>query len=429
MSEHTPSVVHLPYGERTLLLHLPPGSLVLARPPARALPDPAGALAAALDQPLGTLPLAELARGRPSACIVVSDLTRPVPNRLLLPGILERLGQAGIPDERIELLVATGTHRPQTPAEVAQLVGPELVRRCRVRNHDCRDGGALLALGTTSGGIPVAVDAGYWRAGLKVLTGFIEPHLMAGWSGGRKAVCPGICGLETTKAFHAAPLLAHPRAVNGVLEGNPVHEQALEAARLAGADFIVNVTLDEERRPTGIFAGELDQAHRAGVARARAECLAPFAGPADVAVTTCAGYPLDATLYQAIKGLAAALPVVRAGGALVMAASCQEGLGSPDFAQALADFTPQDFERALHRPGCYRFEQWQLQWLCRAARHARLLLVSERGPELAAAQANGWLQVCPTPAAALELAVRQAGTRVIAMPAGPYLLPWACQPE
>jgi len=423
------TVVELPFGKGTLPLALPAGALVLRLPPAVPLRQPRRALAAALDQPLGTPPLAELAAGRRRACIVICDITRPVPNRLLLPGLLSRLEGAGLPASRIHILIATGTHRPATPGEIIHLVGRTIARRYQVHNHRCQEADACELVGTTSRGIPVQVNRRYREADLRILTGFIEPHLMAGWSGGRKAICPGICSLQTIKGVHAPELLAHRLATNGSLDGNPVHEQLLEAARLAGADFIVNVTLDAQRRPTGIFAGDLDQAHRAGVAQARGECQVSLPWQADVVVTSCGGYPLDATLYQGAKGLAAALPVLRPGGCVVMAASCQEGIGSEDFRRALRQYTPEEFKWRLREPGFYLFEQWQLQAICQAALRARLFLVTTRNAELAEAQGNGWLAACDHIEEALARARRVAGGgRLAVMPAGPYLLP-RCQPR
>jgi len=412
----------LPFGKSPLPITVPREAQVLRLPPARRLADAVLAIATALDNPIGSPPLRQVARGKRTACIVISDFTRPVPNRLLLPPVLARLEAAGIPREGIEILVGTGTHRPQTAEEIAELLGPEIASSYRVRNHDCRAEAEHLFLGRTDRGMPVAVDAGYCRADLKLLTGLVEPHLMAGWSGGRKAVCPGICALETISAFHSAALLDDPRAANGVLEGNPVHQEALHAAGMAGADFTVNVTLDEERHLTGVFAGDLEAAHIAAVEHARAGCRVTVPAPADVVVTTSAGYPLDGTLYQATKGAVAAMPIVRPGGAIVLVAACGEGLGSPDFVRAF-DYSPADFMRALHTPGFHLFEQWQAQELCKVALHARLFLVTARNADLAQAAARNWVNIADTPDAALAAACGAAGPRVVLMPAGPYLLP------
>ena len=228
--------------------------------PAPPLADPARAVAAALLEPTGVPPLSELAAGKKTACVLICDVTRPVPNALILGAILPTLEAAGVPRDGITILIATGLHRPNLGAEIAELVGPKIAAKYRVENHYGKDLASHADLGVSPRGVPIYIDTRYVGADLKIATGLIEPHLMAGYSGGRKLICPGIAALETVRVWHGPQFLEHPKADCGILEGNPVHEENTWIARRAGCDFIVNVTLDGDRRVTGVFAGEMELA-------------------------------------------------------------------------------------------------------------------------------------------------------------------------
>ncbi|HKD35858.1 MAG TPA: nickel-dependent lactate racemase, partial [Pirellulales bacterium] len=257
----------LEYGRTGLDIDLPADRVVrkLAYKDASPLANPAGDLRRLLDRPNGTPPLAELARGRKSACVVICDITRPVPNRLILEPVLEILETAGIARSAITILVATGLHRPNLGDELVELVGREIVENYRIENHH----GTILSehvfLGDSPRGVPIWIDRRYIEADLKITTGLIEPHLMAGFSGGRKLVCPGLAALETVKIWHGPDFLEHPNADCGILEGNPVHEENTWIARRAGCDFIVNVVIDTERSPLKWVAGDMEAAFLEGV--------------------------------------------------------------------------------------------------------------------------------------------------------------------
>src|SRR5215471_17778141 len=300
--------VTLDYGKTGLPVTLPDDRL-LAPPltirPADPLPNPEATLEAALANPTGTRPLAELAKGKKTACVVVCDITRPVPNKLILPPVLRTIEAAGVPRAGITILVATGLHRPNE--------GAELAKNYRCENHHGKAKEEHEYLGTTPNGVPAWIDKRYIQAELKITTGLIEPHLMAGYSGGRKVICPGIAGLETVKVWHGPKFLEHPKADSGIVEGNPVHEENTRIARMAGCDFIVNVTIDGLRRVTWLGAGDMIQAWEEGVRFCREVVKVGVPQPADVVVTSCAGYPLDTTWYQAVKGLTGALPIVKEG--------------------------------------------------------------------------------------------------------------------
>ena len=426
----------LDYGRTGLDVELPDDRLagILAIRPAAPLGDPAGAIEAALAAPIGTPPLAELARGRKDACVVVCDITRPVPNKLILPPVLRILEQAGIPRGKTTLLVATGLHRPNEGAELDELVGAGIASAYRCLNHHGKEASEHSYLGTTPNGVPAWIDSRYVQADLKITTGLIEPHLMAGYSGGRKVVCPGIAGLETVRVWHGPKFLEHPKADCGIVEGNPVHEENTRIALMAGCDFIVNVCLDGARQVTWAGAGDMVRAWQEGVRFVEKVVKAPLPQPADVVVTSCAGYPLDTTWYQAVKGLTGAMPVVRKGGTIVMAASLAEGLGSEEFRHHIResrfmkrfDKTP-DAGRWRSGPDTCEMDEWQLLMLSKVLDHCKVKVVTD-GLDAAT------LRLCRVePAASVESAVAEClaeygpSARVAVIPKGPYVL--ACLAE
>ena len=346
----------------------------------RPLADPAREVENALDQPLGADPLDALARRRLSAdpqgraVVVISDNTRPVPYRgeggILWP-VLRRLLEAGFPPERILVLVATGTHRPLSEAELRRMLDPRVFERgIPILNHEARYRAGLLHLGRTSQGEEVFINRRYLESNLRILTGLVESHFIAGASGGRKAICPGLIGEESTQHFHGARMMAAAGVRDLNLDGNPCHEEALEVARLAGVDFIVNVTLDKQFRPTGVFAGELEQAHRAAFQHLRGYVSVPFSEPFD-AVVTHAGF-VGLNHYQSVKAVLAALPAVASGGRLlVLAANTDEDpVGSQRYRSLLHLLTlvgAEGFRRLIFSPDwTFIPEQWEVQAWARA---------------------------------------------------------------
>jgi lactate racemase len=416
--------VHLEYGKQGLDVDLPDRNVVgvLSMGEAGQLADPAGEIQRALEQPLGARSLAELARDASSACIVLCDITRPVPNTLLLPPMLAVLEGAGVPRDAITLLVATGLHRPSSTDELRAMVGQEILNTYRVANHRARAIEEQRFLGHTHRGTPVYIDRVYCEAELKITTGFIEPHLMAGFSGGRKLIAPGCAGENTIKALHSPQFIEHPSCREGVIEGNPLHEELLEIAGRAGHDFILNVALDARRRITGVFAGHPVVAHAAGVTHVRGAVGASLRAPADIVVTSGAGYPLDLTLYQAVKGMTAAMPVVKKGGMLVIAAECAEGLGSPEFTEMAIRYPSAEAFMASVMDGPVRIDQWQLEECAKVVRDLDVVVVAGGIPE--EQRRRLFLRSADT----VEEAVRQgldrygAGATIAAIPKGPYTL-------
>ena len=417
--------VRLEYGRSGLEVELPDDRVIrtLAYKNAAPLEDPAASLAAVLQEPNGTPSLAELARGRSSACIVICDITRPVPNELILQPLLETLEQAGLERDQILILVATGLHRPNEGDELVELVGQSIVDQYRIENHHGQVQEEHTFLGESPRGVPIWIDSRYVEADLKITTGLIEPHLMAGFSGGRKLVCPGIAAIETIKVWHGPTFLEDPRADCGILEGNPVHEVNTWIARHTGCDFIVNVVIDSQRRPLKFVAGDMEQAFLDGVDFCRQVVTDKVPEPVEIVVTSGAGYPLDTTFYQAVKGLTGALPIVKQGGTIVMAASLSEGIGSPQFEQLFDENADlESFVDRILNTDYFVMDQWQLEELAKVRRKAKVKIISDGLPS----ETINRLFVESAPsveqavADSLEEYGAQAGIAVI--PKGPYVL-------
>ncbi len=392
-----------------------------------ALSAPQLAVRQALLEPIASVPLPELARGRGRCVVVVSDKTRPVPYPAVLPPLLELLRDCGLGPDRVEILVATGLHRPNDPRELEEMLGPEITRSYRIRNHVARDDASHAFVGTTNRGTEVWIDRGYLEADLRILTGLIEPHLMAGYSGGRKALCPGLASVKTIRSVHG-PGMLEGRVGPGILEGNPFHEELVEILEKVGADFLFDVTVDRQRRLTGVFAGDPVWAHQQGALAVERQVLVSVEKPADIVLVSAGGYPLDQTLYQAIKGLAAALNVVRPDGAIVLVAELSEGAGSREFVTLLRSVdSPEMFMERVWQPDFFSVDQWMVQHLCQVLRKASVWIATPRqvvrfGPGFAVRWAESAEQ-------ALDEALQQVGAgqkegeaRLVVIPDGPYTL-------
>jgi len=417
--------VKLEYGRKGLYADLPDERIVrtLHYKDAPPLPDPKTSLLAVLNQPNGAPPLAELARGRKNACIAICDITRPVPNELILSPMLEILEAAGIPRDKITILVATGLHRPNEGDELIEMVGRRIYENYRIENHHGQVLGEHTYLGESPRGVPIWIDSHYVNADLKITTGLIEPHLMAGFSGGRKLICPGIAALETVKVWHGPDFLENPKADCGILEGNPVHEENTWIGQKAGCDFIVNVVIDAERRPLKFVAGDMIAAFHEGVDFVRDVVRDTVAEPVDIVVTSCAGYPLDTTFYQAVKGLTGALPIVKQGGTIVMCASLTEGIGSPQFQQLFRENASlEGFVERILGKDYFVMDQWQLEELAKVRRKAKVKIVSDG---LSADLLSGlFVEAAPTIESAVAASLAEYGpaAKIAVIPKGPYVL-------
>lgn len=422
------------YGTGRLQIRLPETACELSGGTPEPLARPTEAILDALRRPLGCPPLRELAAGRQHACIVVSDITRPVPYRLLLPPLLAEL-EGRVP--HITLLVATGTHRASTLEEKLEMFGPDVVARYRIVDHDSRDPSQLAALERrTSSGTQVWLNRLYLEADLRVLTGLVEPHFMAGYSGGRKAICPGLADLRTIQKFHGPGFLENPRATSGILEGNPCHREACEVAQAAGAEFTINVALDLQRRLVSVFAGTLDAAFQAAVDKVDSYCRARLSEPADIVVTSGGGYPLDKTFYQTVKGMVGALPAVRPGGVILIASACSEGIGNREYAELMFRYhgRHEQFLRDILARQDVQQDQWEFEEQCKVLARVGVegLVVCTDGIEESVLR-----RLSVTPATALcrevdpqrqlqgaldEFLRRRPGARVAVIPDGPYVI-------
>jgi nickel-dependent lactate racemase len=417
--------IRLEYARTGLDVDLPDERVVrqLAYKNATPLADPRAALADVLARPNGTRSLAELARGRQDACIAICDITRPVPNRMMLEPMLATLEAAGIARDKITILIATGLHRPNLGDELVELVGEEIASRYRIENHHGQQLDEHTFLGSSPRGVPIWIDSRYVNADLKITTGLIEPHLMAGFSGGRKLICPGIAALETVKVWHGPDFLEHPRADCGILDGNPVHEENTWIGRHAGCDLIVNVVIDAERRPLKFVAGDMEQAFLEGVDFVKQVVVDRVAEPVDIVVTSSAGYPLDTTFYQAVKGLTGALAIVKQGGTIILAAGLAEGVGSPEFEHLFSDNPSLEVfvERILGKQ-YFVLDQWQLEELAKVRRKAKVKVVSHGLP--AAKIDQLFVESAPSVEAAVADSLAEYGPNatIAVIPKGPYVL-------
>ncbi len=355
--------VKLAYGHEGLVVDLPETADVLTPRFVPGLPDEASAIHEALRHPIGSAPLADKVKTGDKVVIVHSDITRATPNDRILPILLGELEAAGIARQDITLINALGTHRPQTDAELRQMLGDRIVDNYRCLQHNAYDDANLLPIGTTSFGHPVRINRQYLEADVRILTGFIEPHIFAGYSGGPKGVLPSMVGADSVLTNHGREMIAHPNATWGITEGNPLWEEMREVALRTNPTFLLNVTLNAKREITGVFAGEMLAAHAAGCAFVRENAMTGVDEPYDVVITTNSGYPLDQNLYQAVKGMSAANQIVRTGGSIIVAAACQDGLPNHGrYAALLAEAgSPQKVLDMLARPGFGEQDQWQVQ--------------------------------------------------------------------
>ena len=385
--------------------------------------NPEQAILDALETPTDSPALSEMAKNRKSATIVISDITRPVPNKLILPPMLRIIEEQGVPREEIRILIATGIHRPNEGDELLEMVGSQIMENYQIVNHFSQKQETLINLGQTQNGTPVLINRLYVESDLKVISALIEPHLMAGYSGGRKAICPGLASIETMKIMHGPQILEHPKASVGILEGNPFHAEATEIALMAGVDFSLNVTINDRRQLTGVFAGDMVNAHLAGAKFAEKQTKATLPEPADVVIVSCAGYPLDTTFYQAIKGVLSAIEVVKEGGMVILVAECQEGIGSGPFTDLiLKTKNLEQFVRNTYNPKNFVIDQWQLEELAKAIRKANVYFYSDKIPY--EQQQQLFVNPLKSPNEGVEIALKKYGkdAKIVAIPDGPYTL-------
>jgi nickel-dependent lactate racemase len=394
-----------------------------------ALADQAGAVRSALRRPIGSQPLRELVKRSDAVAIVCNDITRATPYRTLLPPLLGELSY--VPDEAITVLIATGTHRPNTLEELRTMLGEEIVRRFRIVQNDADDRASHMLVGPTASGTEVWIHKDYLRCGVRILTGFIEPHFFAGFSGGGKACMPGLALLETVLRNHSARNLDHPKATWGVTQGNPVWEEVQEATRMAGPSFLLNVALNREKEITAVFAGDLDQAHERGCAFVKQHAMSPVKAPYDVVITSNSGYPLDLNLYQSVKGMSAAAQIVKPGGAIIIAADCWDGIPDHGLYQKLLfeATSPASLLEKTRAGRCSCQDSWQVHIHASICQKADVYLFSHHLTEeqITRAMLRPSRDIARTVERLLESYGR--GASLCVLPEGPQTIPYIAKKE
>ena len=415
--------VNLAYGSGHLPIEVPNDRTTVIEPAnITSLADEQAAVLGALQKPIGSQPLLERISPETKICIAFTDITRATPNDRIIPWLLEHLGG---PNDNITLLNQLGTHRPNTKEELEIMLTPEVVANYRVLNHEPENPDALVQVGTTADGTPALLNRHIVEADLRIITGFIEPHFFAGFSGGVKGIMPGCAGLETVMSNHGAKNIGDPQATFGITEGNPLWEELRDIALKAGPSFLFNVTLNEQRGITNVFAGDIIEAHKSGCAFVKKSAMQPVGQAFDIVVTTNSGYPLDLNLYQGVKGMSAGARVLKEGGTLLLAAECREGVpgGSPlDELLRSAD-SIEEILAKLSTPGFVRPEQWQAQIQALVQRKAEVLVRCELD--------DATLRAChlaPCADISTEVAKRLAklgpDARVAVLPQGPLTIPY-----
>ena len=387
------------------------------------LKDEPAAVFTAIENPVSTRPLREWIKAGDRVCILFTDITRATPNERLIPWLLDYL--ADIPRDKITLINQLGTHRPNTPSELEQMLTPVVVKNYRVLNHEPENPQALVQLGVTRTGAPALLNRHFVEADVRVVTGFIEPHFFAGFSGGPKGVMPGVAGLETVVSNHGAKNIGDPNSTFGVTEGNPIWEEMRDIALRAGPSFLLNVSLNDERQITGVFAGDLLAAHKVGCEFVRKSAMQKFDAPFDIVVTTNSGYPLDLNLYQAVKGMSAGARVIKPGGTLIIACECREGVpAGSSFDELLRSASSAaEILSLLASPGFQRPEQWQAQIQAIIQRNANVLLYSSLSDDVVR---RAHLAPCHDIGETVNGLVRQNGNgaRIAVLPQGPLTIPY-----
>ncbi len=414
----------LQYGTDGLEVDLPASNVTVLEPRYVAgLPDEAAAFTGAVERPLAGPPLREVVRAGDRVAVVIPDLTRPLPTDRLLPWLFAALPH--VPEERVVIVNGTGSHRANTPDELRSMVGPRVFARYRVVNHDAHDPSTLVGVGTGLDGQPVSMSRGYVEADRRIVLGFVEPHFMAGFSGGYKGIFPAVADIASIMRYHDAKTIGHPRSTWGVVDGNPTQAIIRRNGALLPVDFCINVTLNRERRITRFFCGDVLAAHDAGCAFSKETAMVACPRPFPVVVTTNSGYPLDQNLYQTVKGMSAAAQVVAEGGYIAAVARCNDGFPAHgNFRKLLLDHdSPRALLDTIESPGFSMYDQWEAQLLALVQLKARVGLFSEiPADEVRRAHLEPVADVAA--AVADELGRRGKDTPVAVLPEGPMTIPY-----
>jgi nickel-dependent lactate racemase len=422
-------IVEIAYGRGILPVRFPERAevTIIRKKPLVKLSNPQAAVRRALDNPLGSAPLAQLASGRRSACILICDVTRPAPNHLFLRPMLEDLLRSGMPAEKITVLVATGLHRPNLGSELEELVGdPWVLSTVRVANHAARQDADHVDLGrTVTRGTPIKLDRRFVEADLRVATGLVEPHFMAGFSGGPKVVAPGVAHADTIRTFHSARFMEDPRAVQCNFKDNPLREEQLEIVRKVGEIYGLSVVLDEARDLCQVTFGEIIESHMAAVDFVRDSTQIAVPRKFKTVVTSAAGYPLDKTYYQTVKGMVTPMDILAPGANLIIASACSEGLGSAEFRAAqsrLVEIGPEAFLASLKGKTLADIDEWQTEMQLKPMRCARISLYTQ-GLSQEDCRLTGVELIASVEQAVQQNFERTGDFAVAVIPEGPYVVP------
>nr|WP_182866639.1 nickel-dependent lactate racemase [Rhodopirellula sp. JC639] len=428
--------VSLLYGRSGIRVALPVDADVtlIGKPEMPRLDDPVTAVRQALTRSPGsdeTPGLQQIADGAASACIAICDITRPVPNQLFLRPMVETLVAAGVPLDQITVLVATGLHRPNLGDELAELVGdPWVLENVKVVNHDALCDEDHIDLGrTATRQTPIKIDRRFVQADVRIATGLVEPHFMAGYSGGRKVIAPGLAHADTIRTFHNHQFMSNPAAANCNLDRNPLHEEQLEIVARIGGAYALNTVIDEHRNLSMVNFGEITASHREAVSFIERYCRVAVPRPFPTVVTSAAGYPLDKTYYQTVKGMVGAMDILQPGGNLIIASQCGEGLGSNAYAAAQTTLTrlgPEGFLRSIRDKPFADIDEWQTQMQTKATQQGNVYLYSSLPPE---SRALTGVMISDDLEATIRASVdASACKRVAVIPEGPYVIPFVQDP-
>ncbi len=420
--------IELLYGKQTLPIQLSPDwdVSVIRKNTMPILADATDAIQAALAHPVNVASLDLEAKVARSACILICDITRPVPNGLILPILVKQLIDAGIAANKITILVATGLHRPNEGDEMRELIGDDWVMNTvTVANHFARNDDDHVDLGKTPRGTAVKLDRRFVEADIRIATGLVEPHFMAGWSGGRKVIAPGVAHKETITTFHSARFMAHPRAANCILDGNPLHEEQIAIVNMLGKVYALNTVIDEHRHLSFVNFGEIIESHLQAVAFCRDYAEVPVPRRFKTVVTSAAGYPLDKTYYQTVKGMVGPLDILEPGGNLIIASDCSEGIGSEEYVEAqrrLIDLGNDGFFEDISKKQYADIDEWQTQMQLKPMKVGSVSLYT-RGLNAEQRALTGVRMVDSVEQAIADSVAKTGDRRIAIVPEGPYVVP------
>jgi len=416
--------IDLQYGQTGIQIEIPFSKVQVLRPEfVPGLGDEQAGFEEACRTPIDSPPLKDLVKSSDHVAVVIPDGTRALPSDRLLPWLFAEL--AHVPAENFSVILGTGTHRPNTREEIVSLVGPEIASGYKVINHSAYDEATLIETGFVNElGTPLKMNNTYVQADKRILLGFIEPHFMAGFSGGYKAVFPGVTDIDSIMDYHRPEIIGHPNSAWGVLEDNPTQDRIRQSGSVRPVDFLVNVTLNEQREITGFFCGEVLAAHRKGSAFAKETAMTPVEHPFSLVITTNSGFPLDQNLYQSVKGMAAAAEIVAEGGQILLAAECRDGFPEHgNFARLIFEHdSPQAMLDTVYQPGFRLLDQWQIQKLAQILLKAQVAVYSQISEEQI--RRAGLMPVTDLNAYLKELFSKLGDVPVAVLPEGPLTIPY-----